>query len=189
MKITDERYAGEAPIGKEPDSALSLMIKDNSVTPDKLQDSSVTTPKIKDKSVTPSKVSDDFKSKIVFPYTEAVDNKYSDITRELYQMINSLQVGGIALSGRFGNREDIGIHQKALTKFFGYVLNELSQITGKSYMDYTLTVEPVFIIKEGTGIVNVTADCSSSICNFDSIKLEVPGIIKILIILFILFCV
>ena len=93
-------------------------------------------------------------------------------------MIRSIQVGGIALSGKFGDRTDIGIHQKALTKAIGKLWDEIGKITGKTYMDFSLTVQPTFIVKEGVGTVTVTADCMESISDFDSIKFYVNGELK-----------
>jgi hypothetical protein len=106
------------------------------------------------------------------------DEKYHNITEELYSMVASLQVGGIALSGKFGDRTDIGIHQKALTKAFGRLWDEISKLTGKDYMNFSLTVQPTFIPSEGAGTVRVTADCSEAISNFDDIKIYLNGELK-----------
>jgi hypothetical protein len=107
-----------------------------------------------------------------------LDEKYNNVTNELYSMIASLQVSGIALSQKFGYREDIGISQKTLTKAIGRLWEELGTITGKTYMDYTLTVEPSLIYAEGAKSVVVTADCSESISDFDSIKIYLNGELK-----------
>ena len=106
------------------------------------------------------------------------DEKYHNITEELYSMVRSLQIGGVALSNQFGNREDIGISQKTLTKALGRIWEELGTITGKTYMDYTLTVQPTQIWAEGTGTVTVIADCSDAISDFDIIKVYVNGVLK-----------
>lgn len=107
-----------------------------------------------------------------------LDGKYSNITNELYSLIASLQVSGIALSQKFGYREDIGISQKTLTKAIGRLWEELGTITGKIYMDYTLTVEPSLIYSEVAESVVVTVDCSESISDFDSIKIYLNGELK-----------
>ncbi len=184
MEISKERYAGEAPISKNPDSALSLVIRDGSVTTSKLQDEAVTTPKIKDKAITPEKLSDTVQGSIVSPFdekyktiTDSLDEKYTNITNELYDMIASLPVGGIALSGQFGDRTDIGIHQKALTKAIGSILDILGNLTHHNYMDFTLTVVPSTIYKEGTSRVTITCDCSEAISDFDNIKVYVDDVL------------
>ena len=106
------------------------------------------------------------------------DKKYHNITEELYSMVRSLQVGGIALSGKFGDRTDIGIHQKSLTKAIGKIWDEIGKLTGKDYMNFSLTVQPAFIPSEGAGTVRVTADCSEAISNFDDIKIYLNDELK-----------
>ena len=184
-----EQYIGKSELRGKPDKPLSFKLKDGIVKTRHLEDGAVTTPKIKDGAVTPEKRSKDFDNEVVKPYvkglddkyntiTKEIDGKYNSVTEELYSMIASLQVGGIALSGKFGNRTDIGIHQKALTKALGRLWQEIGTITGKTYMDFTLTVQPTFIPSEGAGTVTVAADCSDSISDFDSIKLYVNGVLK-----------
>lgn len=165
--------------GKIADDAIwARNIKDRNVTSRKIEKKAIQNEHLSEKSVGPRNVTDDFQGKIVLPITNQLDGKYGDITQELYSMIASLQVGGIALSGKFGERTDIGIHQKALTKALGRLWDELGSLTGKTYMDYTLTVQPTYIPKEGTATVTVTADCSEAISDFDSIKLYVNGVLK-----------
>jgi hypothetical protein len=113
------------------------------------------------------------KSSIIELITNPLDQKYSNITKELYSMIASLQVGGIALSGKLGEREDIGIHQKALTKLFGRLFGDIGEITGKDYMNFTLTVVPTTTYSEDSVVVNIKADCREAISDFDSIKIYV----------------
>ena len=165
--------------GKIADDAIwARNIKDRNVTSRKIEKKAIQNEHLSEKSVGPSNVTDDFQGKIVLPITNQLDGKYENITQELYSMIASLQVGGIALSGKFGNRTDIGIHQKALTEALGRLWEELGTLTGKTYIDYTLTVQPTFIPKEGAATVTATADSSEAISNFDSIKLYVNGVLK-----------
>lgn len=184
-----ETQIGKAKMNQAPNSPLSFKLKDKAVKNKHLDDNAVDTRVLKDKAVTPEKRSDNFDNEVIKPYVNAVDTKYNtiinqidekykDITGELYSMVASLQVGGIALSGKFGNRTDIGIHQKALTKAFGKLWDEIASITGKTYMDFNLTVQPTFIAKEGVATVTVTADCSEAISDFDSIKFYVNGALK-----------
>ena len=178
---------GNGPLSKEPKDKLRFLIANKAIKSKHLDD----------KAVTPNKLSDDFQRIVVDPVLDAMfndrirplienleksgatlDEKYENITQELYSMIASLQVGGIALSGKFGDRTDIGIHQKVLTKALGRLWKEIGIITGKTYMDYTLTVQPTQIWAEGTGTVTVIADCSEAISDFDNIKVYVNGVLK-----------
>ena len=195
-----EKYIGESKMKEKPKKSLNFKLNDKAVKTQHLDDGCVTTDKIKDKAVTPEKRSDNFDDAVVKPYVNEVDNKYNaitgqldskyssitseldgkyeDVIQELYSMIASLQVGGIALSGKFGDRTDIGIHQKALTKAIGKLWDELATVTGKTYMDFTLTVQPTFIAKEGSATVTASADCADSIMDFESIKFYVNDELK-----------
>ena len=101
------------------------------------------------------------------------DGKYTSITNELYSMVRSLQVGGIALSGKLGDREDIGIHQKTLSKIFDRMWNILEEVTGKEFIEYTLTVDPISAYADGDVDVTITVDCTESVSNFDEVKIYV----------------
>ena len=182
MSTDKEKYVGKAPLSQQPKNPLTFKLKDKIVKEKHLDDDAVTTPKIEDKAVTPEKLNESVKPYITNDLdkkydtiSKSLDTKYSNITDELYSIIASLQVGGIALSQKFGYREDIGISQKALTKAIGKLWDEIGKITGKTYMDFSLTVQPTFIAKEGVGTVTITADCSEAISDFDSIKFYVNG--------------
>ena len=148
-------------------------IINGAVTEPKLAPDAVTTGKVKDKNITPEKLSESVLGSLVMPVTDSLDKKYQDITNELYSMIESLQVGGVALSQQFGDRTDIGISQKTLTKALGKFWQEMSNITGKTYMDFTLSVTPAVTFSETSATINITADCSESISDFDSIRIYV----------------
>ena len=195
-----EQYIGKSELKGKPNKPFSFKLKNGIVKTRHLEDGAVTTPKIKDGAVTPEKRSNNFDDAVVKPYVNEVDNKYNtitgqldskyssitseldgkyeDVTEELYSMIASLQVGGIALSGKFGDRTDIGIHQKTLTKAIGKLWDELATVTGKTYMDFTLTVQPTFIAKEGSATVTASADCADSIMDFESIQFYVNDVLK-----------
>ena len=178
MGIVEKRHIGESPIKESPKKNFSFLIGEGKIKTKHFDDACVTTPKIKDKAVTPEKLSDDVQSALVLLPVNMLDQKYHVITDELYSMIASLQVGGIALSGKFGDRTDIGIHQKTLTKALGRLWEELGKVTGKEYMRFNLTVEPTFIPTGEVGIVTVTADSSETISNFDEIKIYLNDELK-----------
>lgn len=162
----------------EPDALPNGKLANNAVSERNMQPGSVGSRAIKPKSVTSDKLGDDVQSSIVFPVTNTLDEKYANITNELYDMVRSLQVGGVALSSQFGDRTDIGITQKSLTIAFGKILDILGDILGKDFMDYKFSVNPTTAYAEGEVIVTVIADSSLAIGNFDSIKIYVNDELK-----------
>jgi hypothetical protein len=170
-----ETHIGESNILGQPKKPMKFIIAERAVKTRHLDDGCVNTSKIADKAVTPAKVSDDFQGTLVLPVTNSIDKKYTDITEELYSMIASLQVGGIALSNQFGNREDIGITQKALTRMFGALWDTIESLhPGHAVFDFTLTVNPQYIFNETVeDHVSVKADCTGAVSDFDSVKVYV----------------
>ena len=157
------------------DAVQTRNIKDRNVTGSKIARGNIDTEHLKDQSVSADKLGSDVKGAIVMPPVNAVDQKFTNITEELYDMIASLQVGGIALSNQFGDRTDIGITQKALTRMFGAIWDKIAEYhPGQDFFDFTLTVNPMYIFNEIVeDQVNVVADCSQAISNFDSIRVYV----------------
>lgn len=182
-----EKYIGQSKMTEEPKKPLSFKLGDKVVKTKHIDDDAVTTPKIKDKQVTPSKVSDDFQQTVVSPLTTGLDRKYNtitsnldskyrNITDELYSMIASLQVGGIALSQKYGERTDIGISQKTLTKTLGTILEELEEITGKHYFEFTMELSQDTIYSEAPTVpITVTVDASDAFGDFDAVQVLVDG--------------
>lgn len=148
-------------------------LADDAVAERNMQADSVGNRALQDKSVSAEKLADNVLTRLILPLTQVTDEKFTNITNELYSMIRSLQVGGIALSQQFGNRTDIGISQKTLTKAFGRFWDEMSEITGKDYMDFKLTVAPTAAYTESAENVTITADCREAISDFDSIKVYI----------------
>ena len=183
--VTDkEQYVGKTPLSKQPKNPLGFKLKDKAIKEKHLDDGAVNTRCIEDKAVTPQKVSEDFQRNLIDPLVKALDDKYKEIsdsidqkyrniTNELYNMIKSLQVGGVALSPQFGDRTDIGITQKSITKSLGAFWEEMETITGKDYMDFKLTVAPVAAYTESAVNVTITADCREAISDFDNIKVYI----------------
>lgn len=172
-----DKYIGQSKLQGSPKKPFSFKLKEKIVKEEHLDDASVTTSKIKDKNVTPEKLSEQVLGYLVLPITDSIDQKYQNITNELYSMIASLQVGGIALSQEYGDRTDIGISQKTLTKSFGKFWEEMGKITGKNYMNFNLSVAPEVTFSEAAVRINITADSSESISDFDSIKIYVDNVL------------
>ena len=185
--MNKNKFIGESHLINTPQKSFKFKLGPGVVKTDNIADAAVTpekfSGKVKDSWLNP--VLDAMFNERIRPLIEnleksgaSIDEKYESITQELYSMIASLQAGGTALSQKFGYREDIGISQKTLTKAIGRLWEELGTITGKTYMDYTLTVQPTQIWAEGTGTVTVIADCSDAISDFDNIKVYVNGVLK-----------
>lgn len=177
MSTSNEKYIGESLLKDNPSSRLKLVIADGAVTTDKIADAAVTEDKIADGSVSPEKVSEDFTSTFIMPTLNTLDAKYKNITNELYTMVRSLQVGGVALSNILGSSEEIGITQKSLTELFANILEELSEVTGKEYRTFTLTVSPLLTYTEESVEITVTADCTGSITNFDAVQIFIDDVL------------
>lgn len=179
-KLADECITGDEIEGKTVkngkianDAIQTRNIKNRNITEPKLGDQSVSARALMDGNVTPPKVSGDFVPTLVLPHTNALDTKYDAITQELYSMIASLQVGGIALSNKCGGRTDIGIHQKALTAMLGKIWEELGRITGRDYFDFSLSVIPTFVYSEIPVTFTITADSAGTIGDFELIRIYV----------------
>ena len=182
-----EKYIGEAKMREKPKKALKFLIGEKAIKTKHLDDACVTPDKL-DESVGKlwlNPALDEMFNERIRPLVEkleksdmSLDEKYTSITNELYSLVASLQVGGIAISQQFGNRADIGISQRILTKAVGKLWDVIGEIQGKEYMDYTLTVQPTALYTEGASNVSLKADCSGSISDFDSIKVYVNGVLK-----------
>ncbi len=167
----EKKYIGESKILGNPTKPISLKLGEKVVKTKHIDDGAIETEQIANEAVTPDKLSRSVQNLVVQPAVRQVDQKYQNITNELYSMVESLQVSGIALSNQFGDREDIGITQKSLTKAIGRIWEEISNITGIEYMDFTFTVDPQTVYSEEATTILITADATSSISDFDSIKI------------------
>lgn len=167
--ITEEKIKEgaitEGKIGKN--AVTTPKIKNGAVTTPKLGEESVTAPKIKNKAVTPEKISDNFKGVVIEPFFDTLDQKYKGITDELYTMIRSLVVGGLALSDRLGSREDIGITQKAITDAINALNARIDDIAGEWTQGFSMVVTPDNFISEDTCQVNISATAQTGV--FDHI--------------------
>lgn len=152
-------------------------LQDKSVKRNALDDKSVGTRALQDDSVTPDKLKKGSIEKVVIPMITPVDNKYSAITKELYSMIRSLQVGGLALSNRMGDSEEIGITQKSITRMIKKIWNKLADITGEGYNNFTMTITPTMVATENAIEVTVQADSYGAISYFDSIRIYANNVL------------
>ena len=109
MSEEKEKYLGESLLSQQPKKKMSLVLKDKTVT----------TQKLADKSVTPQKVSEDFVNKVVKP---AVDKAKADLQNQ----IDSLVVSGQAISNELGDNPNIAISQKTLTEKLNEIYEALA---------------------------------------------------------------
>lgn len=160
----------------QPEAVDGSNIKPGSIESKHLALNAVETWNINDKAVTPQKLSDGVQAAIVLPITDQIDAKFTNITNEQYNMIASLQVGGIALSDQLGDREDIGISQKALTKLIGKIWEAIEDPEHHVF-DFVLNVVPDTSFKEDGVTVSITCDSTGAISNFDDIKVYVDDVL------------
>lgn len=174
MAIDKEKYIAEAKMREEPKKPPFKF---------RLGDKCVKTKHIADKNVTPEKLSESVEktwldpklNELFFdkvkPLCDSLEQKYSGITDELYTMIASLQVGGIALSDRLGDREDIGVNQKTLTNIINTIMSRIDDIAGEYTKGFSMVVDPDSFISEDTCTVNISAQTSTGM--FDHIAFYV----------------
>lgn len=177
--VTNEKIADGAVTGDE--------IRGGTVQNGKIADDAVQTRNIKNRNVTLPKLGEDVMLEFdkikslqnqIFNTGSNVDQKYKNITDELYSMIASLQVGGIALSQKLGERTDIGISQNGITEAITRIWSKLEDMTGECYIGFNMFVTPNYIAVEGPATVNVTADSTGGISNFDLIRVYANGELK-----------
>lgn len=149
------------------DAVWERNIKDRNVTARKIALEAIFAGHIHAKAVTPEKISDNFKGVVIEPFFDTLDQKYKGITDELYTMIRSLVVGGLALSDRLGSREDIGITQKAITDAINALNARIDDIAGEWTQGFSMVVTPDNFISEDTCQVNISATAQTGV--FDHI--------------------
>ena len=149
------------------DAVWERNIKNRQVTAAKIALKAIFAGHIHAKAVTPEKISDDFKGVVVRPFFDTLDQKYKGITDELYTMIRSLVVGGLALSDRLGSREDIAITQKAITDAINALNARIDDIAGEWTQGFSMVVTPDNFISEDTCQVNISATAQTGV--FDHI--------------------
>jgi hypothetical protein len=110
MSDMKEKYLGESKLSDQPKKKINFILGDKVVT----------TSKIADKSVTPEKLSKSVKEQLIDPAINAAK-------ADLQNRIDSIQVGGLALSDSFGDSTTIGISQKALTDERDIILQAIAE--------------------------------------------------------------
>ena len=173
--ITTEKLAdGAITTEKLADASVTTpKIADDAVTSEKIKDGEVKTPDIADGAVTPDKLSDSVITDVINPIVKKVDNKYKDITDDLQNQIDSLEISGLALSNKFGDDPHIGISQKTLTAAINDIWYKLEEITGETLVGINLTVTPEYYIGEEGCDVNIAAETVTENGIIENIKVFV----------------
>lgn len=124
---------GAGKVSQVPNKRLRLEIGSKAVKTEHLADGAVT----------PKKISSDFAEYV---------------TADVQNQIDSIQIGGWAISNKFGNDVHIGISQKTITDAFNMVWEELEEIVGHPLRGFNMVVIPgYFVSEEGTTTVHISA--------------------------------
>ena len=175
--ITTEKLAdGAITTEKLADASVTTpKIADDAITSEKIKDGEVKTPDIADGAVTPDKLSPSVVTDVINPIVKKVDDKYKDITDDLQNQIDSLEIAGLAVSNRFGNDPYISISQKTLTRALNEIWYKLEEITGETLIGINLTVTPEYYIGEEGCLVNIAAETVGEHGIFENVVFKVNG--------------
>ena len=160
--VTNEKIADDAITGDE--------IHGSTVQNGKIANNAVQTRNIKDRNVTGSKLA----LGLLRPehFTPAT---IQDITQDLQNQIDSIQVAGYAMSNEFGTGLHIGISQQKLTNTINTLYNLLEEALGRTLRGFTWTVTPTYIYGEWPTSVHITAQPVTLGDVFEHITLKVNG--------------
>ena len=146
-------------------------INDRAVDSRTLADNAVETRHIKDKAVTPEKLSDRIVAEVIQPLLDSLRKNDKDLQNQ----IDSLVIGGVAVSNEFGDNPHISVSQKALTMAFSRVWTKIEDITGESINDISMVVSPSYFIGEDGCSVHITANTVDTAGIFEHIAFYING--------------
>ena len=129
---------GKSKLSGSPEKALSLKLKKDSVTNEKLADKAVTSGKIDSNAITSEKIA---KGQL----------NWAHLDKDTQNIIASRKEGGVALSGEFGESTLIGIHQKKLSETFTDIRSQLNTV-----LQVNFSAEP-YIVYTGTSSIYLVA--------------------------------
>ena len=84
----------------------------------------------------------------------ALNLKLEDKVAYLQQLIENLEVTGLAISQFFGDSQQLGISQDTLSKNISLLMEEILEVTGKS-LGITLDINPPHVISPTTGSTTI----------------------------------
>lgn len=129
---------GKSKLSGSPEKALSLKLKEGSVTNEKLADKAVTSGKIANNAITSEKVAKE-------------QLNWTHLDKDTQNIIASREEGGVALSGEFGENTLIGIHQKKLSETFTDIRSQLNTV-----LQVNFSADP-YIVYTGTSSIYLVA--------------------------------
>lgn len=138
------------------------MIKNRTIEGRSIQDDAIGTEQIKDGSITGDsmcpgalpngKLADDAVAERNIQNHNVTKDKLST---ELINLIYSAGAHGYHLSDQFGDNPEIGVSQNALTRAFNNLWLELEQITGRTILGFTWSINPGYFISETAETIHV----------------------------------
>lgn len=150
--MSEERKSiGAGKLSNVPDKRLRLTIGNKAVK----------TEHIADNAITPQKISSDF---------------VEYVTKDVQNQIDSIQIGGWAISNEFGNDSHIGISQKTITGAINKIWEKLEDITGEALQGFDIIATPDYFISESSCPVHITANTIDTNGIFEWIEFYKDGI-------------
>ena len=173
-KIKDNTVTGR---NIAPGAIGSNHIADGSITGDEVKPGGVKNGKLADDAVHERNIKDGIvtKRKLSAGVRKILDLLLGSAD-DLQNQIDSIVIGGHAMSNRFGDDPNIGISQKALTDAFNKIWQVLENITGENMLGISMTVTPSYFIGEEGCDVHVTATTVETNGIFEDIKFFKNGI-------------
>ena len=150
-------------------------IDGDSIIHGKIADDAVWARNIKDKEILPEKLSDRVIPVVIEPLLKPLRDKDEDLQNQ----IDSFDEHGLAVSNHFGQDPHIGISQKTLTQAINNIWAELEEITGQTFLGYTMEVTPGYFISEWPVTVHVSAIPTNQDNIFEHIALYVDNVLVV----------
>ena len=162
--VTNEKIAEEAITGDE--------IEGKTVKNGKLANDAVQTRNIKDRNVTSSKIAKDaILPEHVSPAT------FRELSKDLQNQIDGLEIAGIAVSNEFGTDPHISISQKTMTDAIKEIWKKIEDMTGEKLQGVNMVVTPEYFISEDGTDVHITANTVDTNGIFEHIAFYGNGVL------------
>lgn len=114
---------------------------------------------------------------LLFNYEKFKEKMEHDINY-LQQLVDSFLVSsqyGVALANEFGDKQYVGITQKALTEAINKIWSKLEDMTGEALQGINMTVTPDFFISEDGADVHIHANTVETNGVFEHIAFYIDG--------------
>ena len=124
-------------------------------------------------------ITDTYYWKPIFRLEQQVSVDYNAFKKTIETLVYSFihtSESGVAFTNEFGDNEDIGINQKALTEAINNIWAKIDEITGKDQDAIEMTVTPEYYIGEDGCTVNYSATSTGLSGIFEHIEFLVNGV-------------